>query len=299
MAMYRIHRFSKLTGLSTHLIRAWERRYGLVTPVRGANRYRLYNDEDVQLFRYLKSKIDQGLSIGELAEIGREQLIDEAKRDSMVMAFESPPSEGLVWDLSQAIQKNDRSEFERKLNGALAVIPFEEALFRFLLPLQKEVGQLWHDGKIGVAQEHYASNQIKQKIYSARNQLRMVEEGPRIVVACPPQEWHEISAMAVAYICGARGCLVHYLGANLPIAELAEYCKHHRPSYVLLSMTIDRSDEEGKNLVHELVSQIRPIAPIGVGGRYVQAHPNIFSNGQITVFPDLKALEALVFSLTH
>ena len=299
MTMYRIHRFSKLTGLSTHLIRAWERRYGLVNPVRGANRYRLYNDEDVRLFRYLKAQVDEGMSIGQLAEIGREKLLEETQRDWVKSAVELPPSEGLVSDLMLALQTGDRAGFERKLNGALAVIPFEEALFRFLLPLQEEVGQLWHDGKLGVAQEHYASNQIKQKIYSARNQLRMDEEGPRIVVACPPQEWHEISAMAAAYLCGARGCLVHYLGANLPISDLANYCEQNRPAYVLLSMTVDRTDDDGKNIVQELISTIIPLAPVGVGGRYVQAHPAIFPSEKIAVFPDLQSLDALVFSLTH
>ncbi|MDH5587682.1 MAG: MerR family transcriptional regulator, partial [Nitrospirota bacterium] len=159
--MYRIHRFSKLTGLTTHVIRAWERRYGLVTPTRGANRYRLYNDEDVRLFRYLKAQVDQGTSIGELAERGKEQLLQQVQREIVEAPVEPPPSERLLADLTQALQEHDRIGFERKLNGALAVIPFEEALHRFLLPLQEHIGQLWHDGKLGVAQEHYASNQIK------------------------------------------------------------------------------------------------------------------------------------------
>jgi len=299
MQMYRIHRFSKLTGLTTHVIRAWERRYGLVTPVRGANRYRLYNDEDVRLFRYLKSKGDEGMSIGELAEIGREKLLEQAQQEFVAAPVEPPPSERLIADLTQALQENDRVGFERKLNGALAVIPFEEALHRFLLPLQEHIGQLWHDGKFGIAEEHYASNQIKQKIFSAMNQLRMVEEGPRVVVACPSQEWHEISAMTAAYLCAARGCRVHYLGANLPIPELGKYCEQIRPSYVLLSMSVDRSDAEAKNLVQELATQVRPIAPVGVGGRSAQIHATIFSDEDIKVFPDLKALEGLVFSLTH
>ncbi len=299
MQMYRIHRFSKLTGLSTHVIRAWERRYGLVTPVRGANRYRLYNDEDVRLFRYLKSQVDQGTSIGELAEIGREKILEHVQREFVAVPVEPPPSDRLIAELVQALQENDRAVFERKLNGALAVIPFEEALYRFLLPLQERVGQLWHDGKIGIAQEHYSSNQIKQKIYSAMNQLRMVEEGPRVVVACPAQEWHEISAMTAAYLCAARGCRVHYLGANLPIPELAKYCDQIQPTYVLLSMSIDRSEAEAKNIVQELATQVRPIAPVGVGGLSAQTHAALFSDENIMVFPDLKSLDALVFSLTH
>jgi len=299
MQTYRIHRFSKLTGLSTHVIRAWERRYGLVTPTRGANRYRLYNDEDVRLFRYLKAKGDEGISIGELAEIGREKLLEQAHREFLSAPVEPPPSDRLLSDLTQALQENDRLGFERKLNGALAVIPFEEALHRFLLPVQEHVGQLWHDGKLGIAQEHYCSNQIKQKIFSAMNQLRMVEEGPRVVVACPSQEWHEISAMTAAYLCAARGCRVHYLGANLPIPELAKFCEQIRPSYVLLSMIIDRPDAEAKNIVQELATQVRPIAPVGVGGQSALAHSTMLSEAKITVFPDLKALDALVFSFTH
>lgn len=297
MPMYRIHRFSKLTGLSTHLIRAWERRYGLVNPVRGANRYRLYNDEDVRLFRYLKSKVDGGLSIGELAETGREQLLKDAQREFSIIPAETPPAEGLVAELARALLENDRAAFERKLNGALAVIPFEEALHRFLLPLQTHVGELWHEGKLGVAQEHFASNQIKQKLFSALNQLRLVEEGPRIVVACPAQEWHEIAAMTAAYLCAVRGCRVHYLGANLPIPDLAEYCSQIHPTYVLLSMTVERTVAETQALVQEILRLLTPIAPVGIGGRVTQSNGGLFQDEQITVFPDLQALDAFVLSL--
>ena len=299
MQTYRIHRFSKLTGLSTHVIRAWERRYGLVTPTRGANRYRLYNDEDVRLFRYLKAQVDQGTSIGELAEIGRKQLLEQVEREYLEASVDPPPSENLVADLIHALQDNDRVGFERKLNGALAVIPFEEALHRFLLPLQEHLGQLWHDGKLGIAQEHYCSNQIKQKIFSAMNQLRMVEAGPRVVVACPSQEWHDVSAMTAAYLCAARGCRVHYLGANLPIPDLVKFCEQIQPSYVLLSLTNELSETAVTSLVQALDSQVRPIAPIGVGGRSAQVHANLFLEHDIRVFSDLKALDALVYSLTH
>jgi methanogenic corrinoid protein MtbC1 len=259
----------------------------------------LYNDEDVRLFRYLKAQVDQGTSIGELADIGREKLLEQAQREFVAAPVEPPPSERLISDLTQALQENDRTGFERKLNGALAVIPFEEALHRFLLPLQEHIGQLWHDGKLGIAEEHYASNQIKQKIFSAINQLRMVEEGPRVVIACPSQEWHEISAMTASYLCAARGCRVHYLGANLPIQELAKYCEKTRPSYVLLSMSVDRPVDEIKSIVQELVTFVGPFAPVGVGGHCAQNHADLFLDQNINIFPDLKALDAFVFSLTH
>ncbi len=299
MPMYRIHRFSKLTGLSPHVIRAWERRYGLVTPIRGDNRYRLYTDDDVVLFRYLKSQVDQGITIGELSEQGHEHLREQAQRVFVETYREPPPSERLVIELAQALEENDRAGFERKLNGALAVIPFEEAVHRFLLPLQEQVGQLWHDGRLGVGQEHYASNQIKQKIFSAMNQFQTSDEGPVVVVACPTNEWHEVAAMTAAYVCRARGCRVYYLGANLPIPELAAYCHRNRPTCVLLSVTMMGSSDEARALAQELAGNVVPLSPVGVGGQGVQAHAEVFSQENIIVFPDLNALDRFVFSLKH
>ncbi len=297
MQTYRIHRFSKLTGLSTHVIRAWERRYGLVTPLRGPNRYRLYNDEDVRLFRYLKSQVDAGMSIGELADIGREELLKRTKQSLLETTGEPPPSERLIGELLEAVEQHDRARFERKLNGALAVIPFEEALHRFLLPLQEQVGERWHNGQINVAQEHFVSSQVKQKIYSAINQLPILENGPKIIVACPAQEWHEISAMTVVYLCRARGCRVHYLGPNLPIPELAKYCERIQPTFVLLSITVHRTVEEAKLLAVDLMRHVQPIAPVGIGGNCAQTHATLLIEENIRVFEDLKTLDAFVNSL--
>jgi len=239
------------------------------------------------------------MAIGELAEIGREKLQEQAQRLFVETQHEPPPSERLVLELTQALEENNRVVFERKLNGALAVIPFEEALHRFLLPLQERVGQLWHDGILGVAQEHYASNQIKQKIFSAMNQFRTSDEGPIVVIACPANEWHEIAAMTAAYICRARGCRVHYLGANLPISELAVYCDRIRPTCVLLSVTISGSSNDAHLLVEELAARILPLSSVGVGGQAIQAHAEIFLGANIIVFQDLKGLDSFVFSLTH
>ena len=298
MPLYRIHRFSKLTGLSPHVIRAWERRYGLVTPTRGTNRYRLYNDEDVELFRYVKSQVDRGMSIGELAGIGREKLQEQAHRVFLDTYREPPPSDQLVLELTQALEEKDRLLFDRKLNGALAVIPFEEALYRFLLPLQERVGQLWHEGILGVGQEHYASNQVKQKIFSALNQFGISEEGPILIIACPANEWHEIAAMTAAYVCRSRGCRVHYLGANLPIPELATYCDRIRPACVLLSVTVaGGTAEEARILAKDIAANVLPLSPVGVGGQSIQTFSEFFLREGIRVFQDLKALDSFLFSL--
>ena len=168
--------------------------YGVVQPTRGANRYRLYTDDEVTLLRYLKAAVEKGESIGELVTQGRETLLGHAKTNALTSVVGSAPYEGFIGELITALNPLDRETFERRLNGAVAVIPFEEALHKILLPLQERVGHLWHDGRLGVGVEHYVTKQVQQKIFAAMNQLPMTEYGPKIVVACPSGEQHEIRA---------------------------------------------------------------------------------------------------------
>ena len=298
MAIYRIHRFSKLTGLSPHVIRAWEKRYDLVSPTRGKNRYRQYTDEDVKFFRYLKAEVDKGHSIGTLAELGLEELLKRSKVASVEVPQVEAPAEQLVSELTRIVQQHALDAFEQKLNGALAVIPFEEAMHRFLFPLLERVGDLWHEGKMSVAQEHYVSNLVKQKVFSAMNQLRVVENGPKVVVACPQNELHGIGAMSVAYLCASRGCRTHYLGPRMPIDELADYCEAIRPAIIFFSMTMRPSDEEAESLASALATQLTRICPVGIGGQGVVDYESVFEKEKISVLRTLRDVEIRLLTLT-
>jgi len=281
------------------VVRAWEKRYNLVSPTRGKNRYRQYTDEDVTFFRYLKREIDKGFSIGTLAELGREELLKRSKVSSIEMIQIEAPTEQLVQELTNAIQHHEQEVFERKLNGALAVIPFEEALQRFLFPLLERVGELWHEGVISVAQEHYVSNLIKQKVSSAMNQLRVIEQGPVIVVSCPESEMHDIGAQSVAYICAARGCRTSYLGHRMPIDGLKRYCAALHPSLILFSLTIISSEEEAERLARMLSEQLMSVSHVGVGGKGAIAHESVFQKENLSVFRSLKDLEICLLTLIN
>jgi len=238
MNTHRIHRVAKLTGLSKDVIRVWERRFGLLKPTRGANRYRNYSDEDVALLRFLKEQLDAGGSIGELSELGREELLGRARASAPHVSFVDNTFSRLLRELLSTLNPFDRVIFEKRLNGAVAVVPFEEALHGILLPLQEQVGQLWHEGQVNVALEHYVTKQIQQKIFSAMNQLPVAEFGAKVVVACPPGEEHDIAALAVAYRCRVRGCRIYYLGANVPIASLTNFCGKVNPDLTIMSFPL-------------------------------------------------------------
>ncbi|GKS63318.1 MerR family transcriptional regulator [Nitrospira sp.] len=291
MNTHRIHRVAKLTGLSKDVIRVWERRFGLLRPARGANRYRNYSDEDVALLRYLKIELDAGASIGELAKLGREELVTRARASTPRVAVVENMFGGLLRELVATLTPLDRVTFEKRLNGAVAVVPFDEALNGILLPLQEQVGQLWHDGHISIAVEHYVTSQIQQKIFSAMNQLPVAEFGATVVVACPPGEEHDIAALAVAYQCRVRGCRVYYLGANVPIAALVKLCQDVKPDLTILSLPIVRSEDKIADLILNLAQGVRPFSDLAVGGHGAVAQREQFLSARIQVLEDFHDLD--------
>ncbi len=291
MNTHRIHRVSKLTGLSKDVIRAWERRYGLLKPLRGPNRYRIYTDEDVALLRFLQAEMEKGYSIGDLASQGREALLARMREAGPTVTAASTPYEGVLRELVAALTPLEKTLFERRLTGAVAVIPFEEALFRILIPLQTLVGELWHEEKVSVAVEHYVTKLVQQKLFSIMNHLPVREEGPKVIVGCAPEEEHEISAQAVAYICAVRGCRVYYLGPNVPVAALVLLCDRIDPDLVLLSLTVAPQRDRAEELAKELSKQLARSYPVFLGGAGALALREVFQREKIEVLDDLPALE--------
>jgi methanogenic corrinoid protein MtbC1 len=194
----------------------------------------------------------------------------------------------------------DKAGFERRLNGAVAVIPFEEAVQRILLPLQRRIGELWHEGHLNVAVEHYVTKIIQQKLFSVMNQLPVNEFGPRILIACPEGETHEIGAQAAAYIAATKGCHVYYLGPNLPYSDLASFCEKISPDLVLLSLTELRQETDTLHHIQQL-EQLAIRWPVAVGGQGARAIEDRLRDTKIELLDDLTALHGRLMMIlsTH
>ncbi|WHZ17159.1 MAG: Transcriptional regulator [Nitrospira sp.] len=281
------------------MIRVWERRFGLLKPMRGANRYRNYSDEDVALLRYLKELLDAGASIGDLARVGREELLGRMRAAAPRATIVDNTFSRLLRELLSALDPFDRITFEKRLNGAVAVVPFEEALHGILLPLQEQVGQLWHDGHVNIAIEHYVTKQIQQKIFSAMNQLPVAEFGAKVVVACPPDEEHDIAALAVAYRCRVRGCRVYYLGANVPVSALTNLCRKVKPDITILSFPRSLPEGTATELIQSLSEELRPVSTVMVGGHGALVMHDQFSKSGIHVLEDFGELDEKLDQLTR
>jgi methanogenic corrinoid protein MtbC1 len=200
------------------------------------------------------------------------------------------PHGNLLDELVEVLDPLDKTRFEQKLNGAVAVIPFEEAVQRILLPLQRRVGELWHEGRVNVAVEHYVTKFIQQKLFSVMNQLSLNESGPRVVITCPEGESHEVGAQAVAYIAAMRGCHVYYLGPDLPFADLQGFCERVEPDLVLLSLTEVKAGGTPR-LLQDLES-LSTRWDVAIGGQGALAIEHLLRDSKVAVLHDFVALHS-------
>jgi len=296
MKTFRINQVAKITGLSKEVLRVWEKRYRLLSPERGPNRYRLYSEQDVELLKYLTREIEQGQAIGELASLGKDEILARM-REGKEEESKTFPSDQYLVELEKYLLPLDTLSFEKRLNELVVLLPFEKFFNRILIPLQIRVGELWFDEKLDISIEHYVTAQAKIKIFSAMNMISAEQSGPQVLVACPSWELHEIGAQIVAYFCATRMCRVIFLGANLPLANLIHFSSLTKPDAVILSCTSDISENKARAYFTGLNPQILPICPVWVGGQGIRRFKQLFEIENIRAVNNLEDLGKLLTEL--
>ncbi len=297
MKTYRIKQIAKMTGLSREVLRVWEKRYRLVSPERGPNRYRLYTEEDLKILQYLVKEIELGQSIGELASLGKDEILSRMNSDGAEEARdEVHKTDPLIKDLEHSLMPLDQWAFEKRMREMVALLPFEEVFKRVLVPLQIRVGELWFDGKLDISVEHYVTTQVKQKLFAVMNMMG-TRNGPTVIIACPPWELHEIGAQMVAYHCATLGCQTTLLGANLPLESLVHFCTNTNPDMVILSLTSPVGENKGRVFFAEISNRILPLCPVLVGGQGMSQWEPHMDNKNIKVIKTLSDLDEVFNNL--
>jgi DNA-binding transcriptional MerR regulator/methylmalonyl-CoA mutase cobalamin-binding subunit len=271
---YSIKAVAQKTGLSTHVLRVWEKRYGAVTPVRTGSNRRVYTDHEVERFMLLRRATQAGHSISHIA-----RLSDDSLRElTAPQAFLKSRPEAAA-DKAQAIgqshlprcidaiQKLDHQALEQVLTEAMIDMGHQALLTHLISPLTNEVGELWRDGTLTVAHEHFASATIRTFLWNASRPYAIPETAPNLIVATPSGQLHELGAVIVAALARNQGWRVTYLGTSLPAAEIAGAARQNGARAVLLSVVYPEDDP---NLPAELANLRRFLAAdtaLFVGGR--------------------------------
>lgn len=292
---YGIKRLSEMTGLSRHVLRKWEQRYNLLSPQRATNGYRVYAPEELQLLFFLKHRLNAGSAIGQLALQGRETLIREMNAGPIDVPHAPPDAQPQARELIRAARRNDRTTVERTITLLIQQWGFDQALTRVFFPVLQSIGELWHQGRISVVGEQLVSQTI-QRLLSQQLQSRPQApetDYPQALVACVPDDFHEIGAMsAVRFLCNG-GWNVTYLGPDVSIEVVRLACRRRRAKLVLFSWVVELAADDVKDLIDDITRHVLPLTMVVMGGRGAGVYQDWLERKGIRYIDDVERVRKL------
>lgn len=284
-AVLRIGELSRRVGVSEHVLRAWESRYGLLKPERSAGGYRLYSADDQSRVRRMLAHLGDGLAAAQAARaaLGDEEPTraangipgngiagngtDATNATNATNATDVDdflPQSHLVFSagaLAQALDELDEPGAQAVLDRLLSDFTMETVLRDVLMPYLHEVGERWADGEVSVGQEHFASHVVRGRLEGVARGWGS-GPGPSALLACPPGELHDLALLAFGIVLNRRGWRITYLGVNTPMPDIITVASDIRPALVVLAAT---TPERFSEIVPELRALVEA-APVFLAG---------------------------------
>ena len=257
---------------------AWERRYGFPEPTRGPGRQRLYSERDIQAIRWLQARITEGLTIRAALALLRARLTQPSApaQPGVSTGWPDHSTVELARRLERALLAFDRAQAGATLGEAFGLYPVEQVCLEVIQPTLHAIGLAWQAGAADIAQEHFASSYIRQRLTAL---LELADGGDRtrsVVAACAPDDWHELGLLMVALFLARRGWRVVYLGASLPPDGLEARLRQLQPTAVVFSASTLQTATALTAIIRRLTSLPPPQPLIGYGGHAFVQDPTLY-----------------------
>ena len=262
--MYTIKEAAARTGLTETVLRAWERRYGVVEPSRTPGGYRVYDEAAVGRLRSMRRLINEGWT----ASAAAAAIIAGTEPPSGSLTEPRPEGQAvlLVEQLVEAAAAIDSPRIEAVLDDMFAGGTYERVVDDHVIPALRALGDAWAAGTLSVAGEHLASNAVQRRLAASfqasgpgRDQVRPV------LVGMPPGARHELGALMFATALRRSGLPVVYLGADVPLDDWREAVERTDAQAVVIGAVM-RADATAVMTVAATLRSARPEVMIAFGG---------------------------------
>jgi len=276
-----IRTVAAMTGVKPVTLRAWERRYALIQPLRTAAGQRLYTAGHVEFIRRVLALVERGVPIGRAQE--------------MVAAAgepRGPARAARAWHeyrsrMAAAVARFDETTLDEVYDEAITRHPIERVTHDVLLPLLADLGKRWNKVRGAVAEEHFFGSYLRSKLGGRLQQRMRYATGPRLVLACVPGEQHEIGLLLFALEARAAGLRTVLLGADTPLEDVGIAQKQSGAEAIVLSSSHPDWPEALGKALRKLVRE--SVVPVFVGGPTALRHgAEIVATGAVALGNDLE-----------
>lgn len=243
MAVYSISDLEKLTGIKTHTIRMWEKRYGLIRPKRTPTNIRYYNDDNLRFLMNVVLLNKNGIKISKIASMSPEMISSEVSR---LTASKEENRDNVIDAITLAMIDLDEVKFNRLVDQSIEERGMEATTQELLFPLLDKMGMLWIAGSIKPAQENFMTMMIRQKLIAAINSFSTdhYEDKTKFLIYMPEGETQELSFLFIHYLLLSRGYRVINLGPNISIPDIQDAYKIHSPKFIFTMINEAQSKVE-------------------------------------------------------
>jgi DNA-binding transcriptional MerR regulator len=277
---YTIKSVCAKTGIRAVTLRAWERRHEVLNPHRSENRYRLYSERDIAVLRWIKNRVDSGISIssavGELKSMSRHGLWPEAipSGPSTQPTIPNTPPDQYASKLLQALLRHNESQAGDLLREANSLFNLTTICAEIITPALVDIGEAWYRGEVRVTTEHFASSFIRGKLLSMLQAYPTRRTSPYIMLGAGPTEQHEIGSLMMAVLLRSNGLRIEYLGPDIPLEDLADYASYEHPDMIILTASLEPAAMEMARFKEKL-SKLRPVPVFAYAGRAFDLKPDL------------------------
>ena len=215
--MYTIGEAARRSGVTPELLRAWERRYSVVAPVRTQSGYRLYDDIAIHRLRAMRTLLDEGWTASAAAASVRETPDAELPTPAPPETRFGDESSDLPQRFVRAAAAMNARTVEQIVDEMMTRASFEVAVEEYVFPALRALGSAWESGEVSVAAEHAASAAVHRRLGAAFDAAgRSPVDARPVLIGLPPGAHHELGALAFAVAARRAGLPVRYLGPDLP-----------------------------------------------------------------------------------
>ncbi len=293
-SLFPIRYVARQTGLSQHLIRVWERRYEVVVPERTETNRRLYSEADIKRLQLLKTAVDRGHTISHVAPLASEELmrlintgsgpLPEVPRDKGPSALDAT----YFCELSLAsIVDLDAAGLEAVLSQAAVHLTRLELIQGLVVPLCKKMGDLWKQGDLKIVHEHLATPVIRAFLWGMLRSNESAELSPKIAIATPLGQRHELGALTIALIACESGWQPLYFGPSLPAEEIAAAVTYSESKAVALSITTLADHRRLKTELVKVRDYLSADISVFIGGQNAARFADLCGSVDIVLLTDI------------